>query len=91
MTKVQMKAIFFGWLIIAGLMLSFSFILALFLMFTTLQETTFSWLTICLGIIALFSGGLFAGVKAESKGILIGFIIGFSFSCFVFILQVFLL
>lgn len=87
MKKDQLLAVCYGWVVMMGLMISFSIILALFLMYTSLNESMLSWLTLSLGIITLFIGGLIAGVKSKEKGWLIGLMVGCGFTLIIFIIQ----
>ncbi|GGJ83985.1 hypothetical protein GCM10007063_03060 [Lentibacillus kapialis] len=87
MRKQQFVALLYGWIIILGLLLLTSIILAFFLQFTGLNEMTLSWITLAVGLISLFIGGVIAGVKGKEKGWIIGVITGAGFTLFVFLVQ----
>ncbi len=87
MKKQQFTALLYGWIIILGLILLTSIILAFLLRFTTMEETTLSWVTLAIGLICLFIGGLVAGVKSKQKGWIIGSITGIGFTLFTFLVQ----
>lgn len=87
MKNQQFIALMYGWIVVLGLILGTSVILALFLKFTSLNESTLSWITLGLGVITLFIGGLVAGLKGKSKGWVIGGIVGLGFTLFVFLVQ----
>ena len=83
----QFTALLYGWIVVLLLVLFASMILALFLKFSSLDEATLSWLTLVIGLISLFIGGLVAGLKGKSKGWVIGSLIGVGFTLFVFFVQ----
>jgi len=87
MKNKQFIALLYGWIVVLGLIIITSIILALFLQFTSLNEPTLSWITLTIGLIALFLGGLVAGVKGKSKGWIIGGFIGIGFTIFVLAVQ----
>lgn len=87
MKNSQFSALLYGWIVVLGLVLMTSFVLAFFLRFTSLNEPTLSWVTLAVGIISLFIGGLIAGIKGKSKGWVIGGVIGVGFTLFVFLVQ----
>lgn len=83
----QFIALLYGWVVIIGLILLTSFILGILLRFTSMDETTLSWATLITGLIALFIGGIVAGVKGQKKGWIIGSITGLGFTLFIFLVQ----
>jgi putative membrane protein (TIGR04086 family) len=87
MQKQYITAIMYGWIIVLGLILITSFLLALLLRFTTFNEPTLSWLTLGIGLGALFIGGLIAGLKGKAKGWVIGAITGAGFTLLTFMVQ----
>ncbi|WP_106497039.1 TIGR04086 family membrane protein [Lentibacillus sp. Marseille-P4043] len=87
MKKQQFIALMYGWIVILGLILLTSFVLGLLLRFTSMDETTLSWVSLAVGLIALFIGGIVAGVKGKKKGWVIGAITGLGFTLFTFLVQ----
>ncbi|MEC5422065.1 TIGR04086 family membrane protein [Virgibacillus sp. C22-A2] len=87
MRKQQFTALMYGWIIVLGLILLASFILAFLLRFTTFNEPTLSWVALVIGLISLFIGGMVAGVKGKAKGWIIGAITGLGFTLFTFLVQ----
>ena len=76
-----------GWIVSFGLIIIGSLIIALFLKMSSLNEPTLSWITLILGFISLFIGGIVSGVKGKTKGWLIGCILGIGFTVMVFLIQ----
>lgn len=87
MQKQQFIALLYGWIVILGLVLLTSFLLALLLRFTAMNETILSWVTLAVGLISLFIGGIVAGVKSKQKGWIIGCMTGLGFTLFTFLVQ----
>lgn len=87
MKKQQFTALMYGWVIVLGLIFIASIILALLLRFTTFNEPTLSWVTLVIGLLCLFIGGLVAGVKGKAKGWIIGGVTGLGFTLFTFLVQ----
>ncbi|MEW9675875.1 TIGR04086 family membrane protein [Lentibacillus sp. L22] len=83
----QLTALLYGWIVILGLILLTSFVLGLLLRFTSMNETTLSWASLIIGLIALFIGGIVAGVKSKKKGWIIGTVTGLGFTLFIFLVQ----
>lgn len=83
----QWKALLYGWTVVLGLMLLSSAVLALILRFTSFNDPTLSWVTLGIGLVSLFIGGLIAGIKGKAKGWLIGAAIGLGFTLFIFLIQ----
>lgn len=87
MRKQQFIALMYGWIVVLGLLLLTSIILAFLLRFTTMGESTLSWITLVVGLICLFIGGIVAGVKGKRKGWVIGSATGIGFTLFTFLVQ----
>ncbi|GGB28441.1 TIGR04086 family membrane protein [Virgibacillus dakarensis] len=87
MKKQQFIALLYGWIVILGLILVTSFILGLLLRFTGMNENTLSWVTLVVGLLALFTGGIVAGAKGKQKGWVIGSVTGLGFTLFTFLVQ----
>ncbi|SFM05063.1 putative membrane protein, TIGR04086 family [Gracilibacillus orientalis] len=77
-------SVLYGWMGIFVVMLVASIILTLLLRFTSLGESTLEMATLFISFIALFTGGLIAGLKAKHKGILVGAITSLLFTFVVF-------
>nr|WP_156647157.1 TIGR04086 family membrane protein [Lentibacillus sp. JNUCC-1] len=82
-----MTALMYGWIIVLGSILIASLLLGFLLKFTSMNETALFWVTLAAGLISLFIGGLFAGLKGKEKGWLIGGLTGIGFTLFVFLVQ----
>ncbi|ASK63085.1 TIGR04086 family membrane protein [Virgibacillus phasianinus] len=87
MKRQQFIALMYGWIVILGLIFISSIVLALLLKFTPLNEPTLSWVTLVIGLITLFFGGIVAGTKSKKKGWLIGGVTGLGFTLFTFAVQ----
>lgn len=87
MKNQQFIALLYGWIIVLALILGSSLVLALLVRFTSFNEPTLTWVTLGIGLISLFIGGLIAGIKGKSKGWMIGAAIGIGFTLFVFLVQ----
>lgn len=84
----QFIALLYGWVVIFGLILLTSFILGALLRFTSMDETTLTWwVTLTIGLIAFFIGGIIAGVKGKQKGWIIGAVTGLGVTLFIFLIQ----
>lgn len=86
MVRKQFIALLYGWIVVFGLLIFSSIILALLLRFTSFHSNL-TWLTFGIGLAILFSGGFFAGIKSKQRGWLIGCLTGIGFSLFIFIVQ----
>jgi len=82
-------ALLYGWVTVFAFILISSFILALLLQYTAFSQTALSWTTLIIGFAVLFIGGIVTGMKGKAKGWLIGGIMGFGFSLFIFLVQYF--
>ena len=87
MLKSQFTGLLYGWVVIFGLILISSIGLALLLRFSTFKEPALSWVTLVIGLLSLFIGGLIAGMKGKTKGWLIGGVTGAGFTLFTFLVQ----
>lgn len=87
MRHQQFTGIMYGWIIILGLTLIASVLLALLLKFSSFNEPALSWVTLIIGLISLFIGGLVAGIKGKAKGWIVGGITGGGFTLFTFLVQ----
>ncbi|MGM8364689.1 TIGR04086 family membrane protein [Virgibacillus sp. W0181] len=87
MEKNHFTAMVYGWIVILGLILVSSVTLAFLLRFTSFNEPTISYVTLAIGLISLFTGGIVAGIKGKGKGWLIGGITGLGFTIFTFSVQ----
>lgn len=85
--RKQFVGLLYGWIIILGLILIASIILAFVLRFTSFNEPALSWTTLAIGLIVLFIGGLVAGLKSKKKGWIIGTLTGLGFTLFTFLVQ----
>ncbi|WP_245799260.1 TIGR04086 family membrane protein [Virgibacillus siamensis] len=77
----------YGWIVILGLILLTSVILALLLRFTGMDGAALSWSTLIAGLISLFIGGIVSGIKSKQRGWVIGGITGLGFTVFTFLIQ----
>ncbi|SHN09365.1 TIGR04086 family membrane protein [Gracilibacillus kekensis] len=77
-------SVLYGWVGVVVVMLLASVVLTLLLRFTSLGESTLKMATLFISFIALFTGGLIAGLKAKHKGILVGSITSLLFTFIVF-------
>lgn len=87
MYRNQLIGLLYGWVVILGLILLSSVILALLLQFTAFNDPALSWVAFAVGIVSLFIGGFIAGVKGGSKGWILGVITGLGFTLFIFLVQ----
>lgn len=77
----------YGWIVILGSIFITSIILTFILMMTTMSESRLTWVSLGLGLIILFTGGIVAGIKGKQKGWIIGGAVGVGFTLFTFIVQ----
>ncbi|MGJ9457079.1 TIGR04086 family membrane protein [Oceanobacillus sp. CF4.6] len=87
MHRSQLIALLYGWIVVFGVILISSFVLALILNFTAFGESNLEWATLIIGLLALFIGGVTAGMKGKAKGWMIGGSIGLGFSLIIFLIQ----
>ncbi|WP_026558629.1 TIGR04086 family membrane protein [Bacillus sp. J37] len=86
-TKKWGKAILFGLITIFVMALVTSLIFSLLLKFTSLTESSITWLILGLSILALFIGGFVAGGNGKEKGWLIGGITAILFSLIILLFK----
>lgn len=87
MQNRQFKALLTGWIIVFAVIILASMGLAFLLKFTSLSPSIIPWITLCIGVVALLSGGIVAGAKGQVKGWAIGGTIGIGFTFFTFMVQ----
>lgn len=87
MNRTSLMAIVYGWITALIMIFIASSIVALIIKFTNISEVTLGFITLAIGLITLFIGGIVAGLKAKEKGWLIGLIIGLGFALLTFIVQ----
>lgn len=77
----------YGLVTILVIILSVSFIISLLLRFTSLTETSFTWVIMILTFVALLVGGFVSGGKSKQKGWMVGAGTGILYSLLVFLVQ----
>lgn len=87
MQNRQFTALLYGWIAVLGLIFVASVILALLLRFTSFNDPTLTWVTLVVGLISLFLGGLISGVKGKARGWLLGGLTGLGFTLLTFLVQ----
>lgn len=87
MAKSRFTALAYGWIAVLAIMLVASFILSLLLRFTSLGSSTLGWASIVISFLALFIGGLIAGLKGKENGWILGAGTGVGFIVFVLLYQ----
>lgn len=80
-------AIVYGWITILVLILLSSMLLSVFIRFTKISEFTLSYITLTIGLVTLFVGGIAAGLKGKENGWFIGAITGAGFTLLTFFIQ----
>ncbi|WP_070120783.1 TIGR04086 family membrane protein [Bacillus marinisedimentorum] len=85
--KQLSSAILYGLAVMMGIAAAASALSATFLRFTSVTESTMSWIILFLSFAALFIGGFIAGGKGRQKGMLVGFITGLAYLFIVFLIQ----
>lgn len=83
----SIMSILYGVCTILIIVLGTSLLLSLLLRFTSLQESSITWIVLVISMFALFFGGLIAGGKGQEKGWLIGGATGLIFTLIVFLVQ----
>ena len=81
------KGILYSLVVIFALMFAGSLLISLLLTFTSLTESSFSWLITAISFITLFIGGFIAGGKSKEKGWLSGGLTALCFSLTVLLFQ----
>lgn len=87
MKREKIVGLLYGWVVILCLIFVFSLFLTFLIRFTTISEKNITFITLLVGIIALFAGGLIAGIKGKGKGLIIGGLTGIGFTLFIFLIQ----
>jgi putative membrane protein (TIGR04086 family) len=87
MSARMFSAMLSGLIVVLGIILTCSIIISLLLRFTSLSESSFTWIIIGLSFLALFLGGFVSGKKGKEKGWFLGAGTGFLFSILVFLVQ----
>lgn len=87
MASEWMKGLVYGLIAILLVMFASSFILSLFLKFTSTEESSIEWLVITCSVLAFFIGGITAGKKGQENGWLLGVMTALSFTVLAFLLQ----
>lgn len=87
MKQNKVVALIYGWIVILSLIFIFSLLLTFLIRFTSISDKSLTFITLIVGIIALFLGGLTAGVKGKGKGLIIGGLTGLGFTLFIFLIQ----
>lgn len=81
------RAVLCGWMTILLALLIASAFLALIIRFSKVGETALATMGLIVAIIALFLGGLFAGIKGGARGIVLGILTGGGFTLLTFLIQ----
>jgi len=87
MKNKQLLALVYGIFFIFCMIIVSSLVIAFLLRFTSFNEPTLTWVTLIIGLVALFIGGLVAGLKSKAKGWMIGAMVGVSFTLIIFFIQ----
>src|SRR5690625_4326060 len=87
MKKGFLVAVLYGMFTIIMTILAGSFILAFIVRYSNISESIYSYITIGLGIFAMFIGGFIAGLKGRANGIVVGLLTGASFTLLTFFVQ----
>lgn len=82
-----LMAIVYGWISILVLILVSSAFLSLVLRFTAISEFTLSYISLTIGLVTLFIGGIIAGVKGKENGWIVGALTGGGFTLLTFLIQ----
>src|SRR5699024_6202590 len=67
--------------------LTSSAVLAIVIKHSNITEQTLSYITLIIGLVTLFIGGLVAGLRGKSNGWMLGFIVGLGFSLLILLIQ----
>lgn len=87
MRNSHFTAIIYGWISILVIILLASMLLTIVIRFSTVSEFTLSYLTLIIGLLTLFIGGVVAGLKAKENGWIIGSLTGLGFTLLTFFIQ----
>ncbi len=80
-------AVVYGWISILVLILISSTFLSLVVRFTTVSEFTLSYISLTIGLVTLFIGGIIAGLKGKENGWIVGILTGGGFTLLTFLIQ----
>ncbi|WP_299088072.1 TIGR04086 family membrane protein [uncultured Metabacillus sp.] len=86
-TKKWGKAVLYGLVTIFIMALATSLVFSLLLKFTSLKESSITWLLVGLSVLALFIGGFVAGGNGKEKGWLVGGITALLYSLIIFLFK----
>lgn len=86
-TKKWGKAILYGLITIFVIALVTSLVFSLLLKFTSLTESSITWLLLGLSVLAMFIGGFVAGGNGKEKGWLVGGVTALLYSLIIFLFQ----
>jgi putative membrane protein (TIGR04086 family) len=86
-TKKWGKAILFGLITMFVIALVTSLVFASLLKFTTLKESSISWLILGISVLAMFLGGFVAGGNGKEKGWFIGGVTALLYSLIIFLFK----
>jgi putative membrane protein (TIGR04086 family) len=87
MSTKMFSAMLSGLIVVLGIILACSVVISLLLRFTSLSESSFTWIIIGLSFLALFFGGFISGKKGREKGWILGAGTGLLFTLIVFFVQ----
>lgn len=82
-----LRAVLYGWVTILLSLIMTTALLALIIRFSSIKEMTVLSISIVIAFLTLFIGGLVAGVKGKSKGLIIGLFTGGGFTLTTFLVQ----
>lgn len=82
-----LTSMIYGLITTLVIILLVSFIFSLLLRFTSLTESSFSWLIIVFTFVALMVGGFVSGGKSKQRGWLVGAGTGLLYTLLVFLVQ----
>ncbi|MET3682522.1 putative membrane protein (TIGR04086 family) [Alkalibacillus flavidus] len=83
----RFKAVLFGVLLVYGLMLSASFILALFVRFDWISTQSLDWLPFLISLTIMLLGGGLSGFRSSEKGWLSGVLVGVIYTVMIMLYQ----
>lgn len=81
------RAVLFGWVAIAILLIVTTTTLAFIIRFSSISEMTISYVAMIMAFIILFIGGLISGFKGKANGLLIGLCTGGGFTLLTLLVQ----
>ncbi|MBN6887834.1 TIGR04086 family membrane protein [Cytobacillus horneckiae] len=86
-SKALGTSILYGIIAIFTLAIVCSFLFAIILRFTSLQESSVQYVITAISFIALFTGGFISGGKGKQKGWLLGGLTGLIYAIIIFLFQ----